>query len=86
LLIQVFLYFKLDFQQFGTNKLHMHNIKLNFDKFYQIITQQLKDYNISEGNFKFYPRKPKMNDCDILVLALCSEAMSVDSKLFFGVK
>jgi len=64
----------------------MHNIKANFDKFYQIITQQLKDYIISKGNFKFYPRKPKMNDCEILALALCSEAMSVDSENYFGVK
>ena len=65
------------------NKIHMHNIKANFDKFYQIITQQLKNCIISDGNFKFYPRKPKMNDCEILALALCSEAMSIDSENYF---
>lgn len=65
------------------NKIHMHNIKANFDKFYHIILLQLKDYIISYGNFKFYPRKPKMNDCEILALALCSEAMSIDSENYF---
>ena len=65
------------------NKIHMHNIKANFDKFYQIITLQLKDYIFDEGNFKFYPKKPKMNDCEILSLALCSEAMSIDSENYF---
>lgn len=36
------------------NKIHMHNLKANFDKFYQIITQKLKDIIVSDGNFKFY--------------------------------
>jgi hypothetical protein len=61
----------------------MHNIKANFDKFYQIITQKLKDHIINDGNFKFYPRKPKMNDCEILAFSLCSEAMSIDSENYF---
>lgn len=61
----------------------MHNIKANFDKFYQIIIVQLKDYIIRDGNFKFYPRKPKMNDCEILALSLCAEAMSIDSENYF---
>ena len=61
----------------------MHNIKTNFDKFYLIITQKLKDYILMDGNFKFYPRKPKLNDCEILALSLCSEAMSIDSENYF---
>lgn len=65
------------------NKIHMHNIKANFDKFYQLITINIKDFVNSDGNFKFYPRKPKMNDCEIIALSLCCEAMSIDSENYF---
>jgi hypothetical protein len=36
-----------------------------------------------DRNFKFYPRKPKLNDCEILALSLCSETMSIDSENYF---
>lgn len=65
------------------NKIHMHNIKANFDKFLHLITNQAKDLIIADGNFKFYPNKPKMSDCEILALSLCSEAMSIDSENYF---
>ena len=65
------------------NKIHMHNIKTNFDKFLQLITKNAKDLIMEEGNFKFYPKKPKMSDCEILALSLCSEAMSIDSENYF---
>ena len=65
------------------NKIHMHNIKTNFDKFLQLITKHAKDLIFEDGNFKFYPRKPKMCDCEILALSMCSEAMSIDSENYF---
>ncbi len=61
----------------------MHNIKANFDKFLHIITNEVKEIIFDDGNFKFYPRKPKMSDCEILALSLCSEAMSIDSENYF---
>ena len=65
------------------NKIRMHNIKANFDKFFHIITNEVKEFIFDEGNFKFYPRKPKMSDCEILALSLCAEAMSIDSENYF---
>ena len=65
------------------NKIHMHNINTYFDKFLHIITNEVKDIIFNDGNFKFYPRKPKMSDCEILALSLVAEAMSIDSENYF---
>ena len=48
----------------------MHNIKTNFDKFYQIVKSSLQDKLNEDDNLQFYPNKPKMNDCSIIDL-LC---------------
>ncbi|KXK40895.1 MAG: transposase IS4 family protein [Bacteroidetes bacterium OLB9] len=61
----------------------MHNIKANFDKILHIITNEVKEFIFDDGNFEFYPRKPKMSDCEILALSLCAEAMSIDSENYF---
>lgn len=61
----------------------MHNIKTNFDKFLQIVIENSKDLIFEGGNFKFYPNRPKMSDCEIIALSVCSESMSIDSENYF---
>jgi hypothetical protein len=64
----------------------MHNLKTNFDKFLQQINTTLSDRLLPDGNFKFYPSKPKLPDSSILALNLCSEALGIDSENFFWSK
>lgn len=58
----------------------MHNIKTNFDKFYQIVKNVFSDKINEDGNFYFYPHKPKMNDCSIIALSVVSESIGIDSE------
>jgi hypothetical protein len=64
----------------------MHNLKTNFDKFFQQINITLSDMLSSDGNFKHYPSKPKLSDNAILALNLCSEALGIDSENYFWSK
>jgi hypothetical protein len=64
----------------------MHNLKTNYDKFLQLINTTLEDILLPDGNFKHYPRKPKLADNAILALNLCSEALSIDSENYFWSK
>ncbi|MBK9329747.1 MAG: IS982 family transposase [Sphingobacteriales bacterium] len=38
------------------------------------------------NNFQFYRNPPKMNDCEIISLAVCAEALSIDSENSFWKK
>jgi hypothetical protein len=58
----------------------MHNIKTNFSKFYGICKELFKSETINKGNFQFYPFPPKMNDLEVVSLACCMEALSIDSE------
>jgi hypothetical protein len=63
----------------------MHNIKTNFDKFYSIVYNILKNQVTKEGNFLKCGRKPKFSDLDIITLSLVSEALGIDSENYlFG--
>ena len=62
------------------NYLQMHNISTNFDKFYQIVKTSLSHKIDPSGNLQFYPSKPKMNDCTIIALSICAEAIGIDSE------
>ena len=64
----------------------MHNLKTNYDKFLQLINENLSDMLLPDGNFKYYPRKPKLSDNAIVALTLCSEALSIDSENYFWSK
>ncbi len=46
----------------------MHNLKTNFDKFFDITKSVFKDRLNDSGNLFFYPNKPKLSDCDIIAL------------------
>jgi Transposase DDE domain len=58
----------------------MHNIKTNFSKFYGICKELFKNNVGREKNFQFYPMQPKMNDLEVVSLACCMEALSIDSE------
>jgi hypothetical protein len=65
----------------------MHNIKTNFDKIFNLSKFYLKDSIVdSSYNFQLYRNKPKMSDCEIIALSLCSEALSIDSENSFWKK
>ncbi|WP_419803474.1 hypothetical protein [Mucilaginibacter sp.] len=53
--------------------------------FLDIIKSVFKSSINTDDNFKFYPRKPKLSDCDILALALSAEPIEIDSETYlFG--
>jgi hypothetical protein len=58
----------------------MHNIKTNFSKFYGICKELFKNETGNKKNFQFYPVQPKMNDLEVVSLACCMEALSIDSE------
>ena len=66
--------------------LPMHNLKTNFDKFIKQLNETLADELLPDGNFKNYIRKPKLADNAVLALALCAEALSIDSESYFWSK
>ena len=64
----------------------MHNLKTNYAKFLKQINATLSDVLLPDGNFRPYPRKPKLADNAILALNLCAEALSIDSENYFWSK
>ena len=70
----------------NTNYLQMHNIKTNFDKFYEIVKSSLQDKLNLDDNLQYYPNKPKMNDCSIISLSICAEAIGIDSENYLWSK
>jgi hypothetical protein len=63
----------------------MHNLSSNFRLFLDITKSVFKSSINSQGNFKAYPRKPKLYDCQILALAIAAEALGIDSENYlFG--
>ncbi len=63
----------------------MHNLKTNFDKFFNITKLFFNPVLNADDNFQFYPRKPKMSDCEIIALAILGESIGVDSENYlFG--
>jgi IS5 family transposase len=64
----------------------MHNIKTNFDKFYEIVKSSLQAKLNQDDNLQFYSNKPKMNDCSIIALSICTEAIGIDSENYLWSK
>lgn len=64
----------------------MHNIKTNFDKFYDIVKKFLSAHLNADDNLQFYPNKPKMNDCSIIALSICAESIGIDSENYLWSK
>lgn len=61
----------------------MHNLKTNFDKFFNITKSVFKDHLNEYDNFKFYPHRPKLSDCEIIALSITGEAIGIDSENYF---
>ncbi len=63
----------------------MHNLKTNFDKILNITKSFFKDSLDADDNYYFYPKKPKMSDCEIITLSMPGEALGIDSENYlFG--
>jgi hypothetical protein len=63
----------------------MHNLKTNFDKIFDIVKSFFNDSLNADDNFSFYPRKPKMSDCEIIALSIVGECIGIDSENYlFG--
>jgi hypothetical protein len=58
----------------------MHNLRTNFDKFFNLTKSIFKERINSSGNLRFYSNKPKMTDCEIIALSLTSESLGIDSE------
>jgi len=61
----------------------MHNLKTNFDKFFNITKSVFKDRLNESDNFFFYPNKPKLSDCEIIALSITGESIGIDSENYF---
>ncbi len=62
---------------------YMHNLKTNFDKFFNITKSVFKDLLNKSDNFYFYPNKPKLSDCEIIALSVTGESIGIDSENYF---
>lgn len=63
----------------------MHNLKTNFDKILDITKSFFQDSLNADGNYYFYPNKPKMSDCEVIALSILCETIGIDSENYmFG--
>ena len=66
-------------------RLYMHNLSSNFHLFLDITKSVFKSSVNANGNFKFYPRQPKLSDCQIIALSITAESIGIDSENYlFG--
>ncbi|MEZ5196503.1 MAG: hypothetical protein R2764_08915 [Bacteroidales bacterium] len=63
----------------------MHNLKSNFDKFFNITKSVFINRINSYDNFFVYRNMPKMSDCQIIALAVTGETLGIDSENYFWV-
>lgn len=62
---------------------YMHNLKTNFEKFFNITKSVFKDRLNQADNFYSYPNKPKLSDCEIIALSVTGESIGIDSENYF---
>ena len=65
------------------NTFDMHNLKTNFDKFFNITKSVFKDCLNQSDNFYHYPNEPKLSDCEIIALSVTGESLGIDSESYF---
>ncbi len=58
----------------------MHNIKVNFDKFFDVVKDILKDDLTANDNFKRRGFVPKFSDVAVISLSLTAESLGIDSE------
>lgn len=61
----------------------MHNLKSNFDKFFDITKSVFKNRINHFDNFFVYRNRPKLSDCQIIALAITGESLGIDSESYF---
>ena len=62
---------------------YMHNLKTNFDKFFNITKSVFKDRLNESDNFFSYSNKPKLSDCVIIALSVTGESIGISKHLRF---
>ena len=76
---------KLKVVIYHKNSFIMHNLKTNFDKILDITKSFFKGSINADGNYYFYPNKPKMSDCEVIALSVLCETIGIDSENYlFG--
>lgn len=65
------------------NYLHMHNLKSNFDKFFNITKSVFANRINDFDNLFYYSNRPKMSDCEIITLSVMGESIGIDSENYF---
>ncbi len=65
------------------NNSFMHNLKSNFDKFFHISKSFLSSELNEHDNLFPYSNKPKLSDCEIIVLSITGESIGIDSENYF---
>ena len=58
----------------------MHNLKTNFDKILDITKSIFQGSLNADGNFYFYPIRPKMSDGELIALSVLGESIGIDSE------
>ena len=58
----------------------MHDLPTIYEKIKSTLKSVGKEYFVFGENTKFYPNRPKMSDLEIVSLALCAEALQIDSE------
>ena len=58
----------------------MHDLRAMYEKTLEITKEMFADDTDENGNFSFYPRKPKMSDLQIIALAVSSESACINSE------
>jgi len=62
---------------------YMHNLKTNFEKFFNITKSVFKERLNKSDNFFLYSNKPKLSDCEIIALLVTGESIGIDSQNYF---
>lgn len=60
----------------------MHNLKSNFDRFFNITKSVFKEKINSQDNFRLYRNQPKLSDCQIIALSITAESLGIDSESY----
>jgi len=58
----------------------MHNIRMNFGRFYRMCKQFFEGEADLKGNLQYYPRRPRMADLKVIALSCTMEALGIDSE------
>jgi len=67
------------------NPFIIRNINTNFDNILDITKSFFKGSIDADGNYYYYPNKPKMSDCEVMALSVLCESIGIDSENYlFG--